>query len=176
MPSSSLRDALRAHTTAVHHQLDALIGDFDSLDAYRRYLASTLLFRTAVEQPMPPSGAWTVEPLADLLRRDSDDLGVAPAPAMASLPMVDDPDWWLGACYVIEGSSVGARLLFKRAQAIGLGPNHGARHLAAQAAETRWPQFLSHLSQQTHAQAAMAQQGATAMFQHAVLAFSSSTL
>lgn len=176
MPPLSLRDALRAHTTAVHHQLDALIGAFDSLDAYRRYLASTLAFRAAVEAAMPPTGSdgWTVEPLANLLRRDSADLGVPPAQPLPPFPAVNDADWWLGAYYVLEGSNVGARLLFKRAQAIGLGRDHGARHLAAQATETRWPQFLLHLSQQSRADITLAQQGATAMFGHALLAFSSS--
>ncbi|MDY6962674.1 MAG: biliverdin-producing heme oxygenase, partial [Pseudomonadota bacterium] len=49
----------------------------------------------------------------------------------------------LGTLYVIEGSSLGARVLYRRAQKLGLTEIFGARHLAAQAQSgERWKRLL----------------------------------
>ena len=50
----------------------------------------------------------------------------------------------LGVLYVLEGSALGARLLLRRAEALGMNSKFGARHLALQTAmPTAWPNFLS---------------------------------
>ncbi|MEQ1717056.1 MAG: biliverdin-producing heme oxygenase [Hyphomicrobium sp.] len=49
----------------------------------------------------------------------------------------------LGALYVLIGSELGARLLVRRAHAIGLPPAGGATYLEGLAASPNWPQFLS---------------------------------
>lgn len=54
----------------------------------------------------------------------------------------------MGVHYVLEGSALGARILCKQVEALGLHREHGARHLWAQA-ETllTWRGFLDLLSQ-----------------------------
>ncbi len=54
----------------------------------------------------------------------------------------------LGALYVIEGSALGAMLLRKQAQQLGLSENYGARHLASQTSEpARWRSFVAKLDE-----------------------------
>jgi heme oxygenase len=51
---------------------------------------------------------------------------------------------YLGALYVLEGSSVGARMLCRDAAKLGYGADYGARHLHRQCEDrTRWPRFLA---------------------------------
>lgn len=148
MPAESLRIILRAGTSAIHHQLDSAVGEFDSTSSYVRYLQKTHRFRSAVEAGLG-NGAdaqWEVDPVADLAADDLDDLGV-PALPNAGFPK---SNWTgasrLGALYVLEGSSLGARLLLRRAEAMGLSSGYGARHLAHQAAgHQRWRSFLVEL-------------------------------
>ncbi len=50
----------------------------------------------------------------------------------------------LGSLYVIEGSNMGARLLYRDALQLGLGADYGASHLSIQSADKkRWPVFLA---------------------------------
>jgi heme oxygenase len=52
----------------------------------------------------------------------------------------------LGVAYVLEGSALGARLLARRAAALGFDADHGARHLARQTSDMdRWKRFLGEL-------------------------------
>ncbi len=54
----------------------------------------------------------------------------------------------LGSLYVIEGSNMGARMLYRDALALGLGSRYGASHLSLQSVDkTRWPDFLALLEQ-----------------------------
>lgn len=148
MPAESLRFILRAGTSAVHHQLDSAVGEFDSRSSYARYLQKTHRFRAAVEAGIgnAAEAQWEVDPVAGLAADDLDDLGV-PALPNAGFPK---SNWTgasrLGALYVLEGSSLGARLLLRRAEAMGLSSGYGARHLAHQAAgHQRWLAFLNEL-------------------------------
>ena len=82
--------------------------------------------------------------LFDHLQADCRDLGVSPPADCCPLEL--DKDQRLGAQYVLEGSAIGARILFKAAETLGLNDRYAARHLAVQARSTsRWPRFLERL-------------------------------
>nr|CAD6415447.1 heme oxygenase [Rhizobium sp. Q54] len=81
--------------------------------------------------------------LAPLVRRDLLDLGMdVPATDDFAVPAVDR-EVLLGMLYVVEGSSLGARVLYRQAQQLGLSGSFGARHLAAQAESVeRWREVV----------------------------------
>lgn len=134
-----------AETRNLHEQLDSGIGGFATLDDYHRYLAGTYAFRAALEPALPPTQGWEPQQLAGALLADLNDLGQAGPPVPAA-PRLDNASAVAGALYVIEGSTLGARLLQRRAESLGLGPDHGARHLHDQTAEQgRWGRFLAWL-------------------------------
>ncbi|MCY0093550.1 biliverdin-producing heme oxygenase [Hoeflea ulvae] len=145
MTVSSLRSALRDGTSALHLELDNAVGEFGDRLGYADFVQKTHRFRLAVEQALAgaPEGSWAVEPIADLAAHDLADLGVPKLPE-AEVPSRDwTPESRLGALYVLEGSALGARLLMRRAQALGLHADFGARHLAHQASDSqRWRGFL----------------------------------
>ena len=146
----SRRHGLRALTKDVHAELDASVGSFGTPVDYVRYLKGQYAFRCAIETalahvPWPAQlGGWLFRPLLPLLRADLDDLGITPptAPPAATIA----PQDLLGVLYVLEGSSLGARVLVKRARELGFDSGFGARHLAAQAEDRDgWPRFLAML-------------------------------
>jgi heme oxygenase len=175
----SLRFQLREETGALHAKLDATIGDLNSLDGYRLYLSRLFRFRELLETmmsniPVGVSPRWRVVGVADAIKRDLEDIGSnAPTPAIPGEGIeqrLRDPAYFLGACYVLEGSSLGARLIYQRAKALGLTGDHGARHLSLQINDRdRWPRFLAILeSHEGDAEATMC--GAIDMFEAALRA------
>ncbi len=148
LPTDSLRHILRAGTSALHHQLDSAVGEFDSRASYADYVQKTHRFRAAIEAGLGSNREveWNVDPVADLAANDLGDLGV-PVLAGAQFSMSNlTQASRLGALYVLEGSSLGARLLLRRAEALGLSADFGARHLARQASDhQRWRSFLGEL-------------------------------
>ena len=147
-----MRFILRNHTAATHAALDAQVGGFSTLDHYRHYLRCLRDFRAPVEQALtevsPPNsfGTWSLKPIATAIDADLADLGTAPHAAATPLSVEPSADtgWWLGTLYVLEGSSIGAWLLLRRAEALGLTADHGARHLALQAGDREaWPRFMA---------------------------------
>lgn len=145
------RRALRLSTNSRHCHLDSLLGRFDSRLAYHRYLLVTEAFRSAVEGELEKAelslGA-NPPPLyvRDEVRADCYDLGLTQTLKMAAMKPIARTDEWLGAQYVLEGSSLGARVLFNEARQLGLSGEFGARHLAKQVDDnTRWSGFLAAL-------------------------------
>jgi heme oxygenase (biliverdin-IX-beta and delta-forming) len=70
----------------------------------------------------------------EFLARDLRDLGLPPfADIGLNGPLPRDPIDAVGVLYVTEGASLGARVLLIRAKNLGLGADHGARHLTMQA-------------------------------------------
>ncbi len=142
------RDVLRRATGARHTHLDAVVGRLNDVPAYKRYLLFTAAFRSSIERA--PALAMRQGPglliLAPDLREDCVALGLdMPAPVDAS-NLGTSESAYLGAQYVLEGSSLGARVLIKDAQSLGMTAEHGARHLANQVADrSRWPAFLKEL-------------------------------
>jgi heme oxygenase len=172
MPQDSLRTALRTHTAEVHKQLDAAVGDFSSAESYSTFVAQSYAFRSAVEPSIQPLPNWVTPTLADALRRDLDDLryGFVDTPILS--PTLD-PAASLGRLYVLEGSSMGARVLYERARKLGFSETYGARHLAMQANDLmRWKQFvtlLNHVQGVDHSQVLSAAQQ---LFEFAITVYS----
>ena len=78
----------------------------------------------------------------------------------------------MGMVYVLEGSGLGARVLFKRAEALGLTRDFGARHLAAQVASPdSWREFLAVLEHAEPLDMARVADASMLTFEHAERAF-----
>ncbi len=149
----SRRFALKRATDAAHTHVEGIInsaGMFASLDGYRRYLVATLAIRSRYESLLDASGAasvwpaWSGRHVAHLVAQDLDDLGVAHPAIAENADRLLNPAELLGALYVLEGSSLGARVLSRLVHAFGVSADHGARHLHAQAGDAAiWRDFLS---------------------------------
>ena len=88
--------------------------------------------------------SWTQEEDAAVMA----DLGVdatAPTGAIAPLP---DASTLAGVLYVLEGASLGAKLLRRRAAALGLSEAFGARHLAEGGRDRNWRILLERLEKE----------------------------
>jgi heme oxygenase len=136
---------LRRTTAHAHTSLEDRIGALTSMPAYCNYVRGIHAFRAGLE----PALAQVIDAhfstsLAHLLERDLQDLQLAPLAPLAPPPTcTQDMARALGALYVLAGSALGARVLVKRVEALGLGPTHGARHLWRQAASLEtWRQAL----------------------------------
>lgn len=133
---------LKALTSDVHEGVDRSImsaASFASIERYKQFLAIQFLFHRDV-------AALYAEPrlraaFPDLAQRcrlplvvaDMEDLSVT-APDGGSPAFVPNAELALGTAlgwlYVAEGSNMGAALLRKEAQKLGLTDDLGARHLA----------------------------------------------
>lgn len=151
MRGSDLRARLRADTAGVHAELDAVsdsAGFFNDRGAYAGYLAATLRARRAIEQGLDAARIeqlfplWPQRQISEALAADIADLGGLSTSATGSVPDYS-PAAALGALYVLEGSALGARLLEKRAAALGMTPSFGGRHFAVQTArDGAWAALL----------------------------------
>lgn len=151
--AESRRFALKRATDAAHRHVEGIItsaGMFASLDGYRRYLSATLAIRTRYENLLDASGGAAVWPLwpsrrvAHLVAQDLDALGGVRPVIQKKSELLLNPSELLGALYVLEGSSLGARVLSRSVHAFGVSADHGARHLHAQAGDAAiWRDFLS---------------------------------
>ena len=134
MLTKTRRFELRERTAATHAELDRLVGGFDTIGDYMRYLTGIYAFRSAIEPCFEenPATCWRTEPIRHLIEADMADLGVTRTPSIGVAPKPRSASEALGVAYVLEGSRLGAKLLFRRATALGLGAEDGARHLAVQ--------------------------------------------
>lgn len=149
-PAVSHRHALRRRLLDAHAEVEAAVGGFDSLADYRRYLRGMHAFRAPVEAavaagPWPePFGGWRPCLIAGLVAADGHDLGVAIGDIVPPPPAPFDMAGLLGQLYVLEGSMLGAQILYRRAQELGMHSTYGARHLARQAADVaNWQAFVA---------------------------------
>lgn len=152
LPASqtSLRTRLREATTHVHARVDAQLGEMRDADHYRAYLRGMHGFLAAVTPGVAshagalgwPAPQWRSELDADLQT-------VQAAPLTSQAMTVGNRDAAMGLLYVIEGSALGARLLLRRACALGYEAGRGAAflHRHADVGTTRWPAFLALLAQ-----------------------------
>ena len=131
---------LKARTHATHDQLDQRImarQPFASRDNYVRFLDAQYRFlRDADALYDNPELAKLFPDLAERRRyvsiaADMGDLGRA-LPKLADAPIGRQLDvaTAMGWLYVVEGSKLGAAILYKLAGKLGLDENFGARHLA----------------------------------------------
>ncbi|SEQ02661.1 heme oxygenase [Devosia sp. YR412] len=147
MTDLNLRSALRARTTQSHEELDRAVGHFADLATYGKFTRDTYLFRRAVEASFvtAPAG-WEIDPIAALTAQDLADLELDVPSSTDVAPAITTPAQRLGVAYVLEGSSLGARMLVREALKLGLREDFGARHLARQAGDhERWRRFMAEL-------------------------------
>lgn len=173
------RSALKEATWSAHMALDALVGSFATAADYRRYLAGIAAFRLPVEEwlsnnPLPQAFSdWKPGLVRDELRADLSDLD-ASEPRMPHAFAPPQGDGIVGLLYVLEGSSLGARLLAKRAEALGFSADYGARHLFSQARNfSNWRAFSERMENVCVYDAQAAADWANTAFDYARDAFES---
>jgi len=147
------RFALKRATDEAHARVEGIVQAaemFGSIEGYRRYLAGSYAARARLEHRLDASGAerlwpeWPRRRIAHLIAADIDDLGgvALVSSGMSSLPLSEAE--LLGVLYVLEGSSLGARVLVNMAGGLGLSSTYGARHLFEQAGDkTAWRSFVA---------------------------------
>ncbi|MCF6440917.1 biliverdin-producing heme oxygenase [Pseudoalteromonas luteoviolacea] len=143
---------LRASTSSVHDQLDKKImaqspfqskANYGLFLRYQYYLMNyvTVLYNN-------PQIAQIIPDLQDRDRckqliQDFQDLGMTQPQPLTTLSQLDAPLFEsLGWLYVIEGSKLGAALLAKEAEKLGLNGEFGARFLAGSNRGSHWRQFM----------------------------------
>lgn len=148
MVQNERRFALRERTRDGHVKLDAAVGAFATLADYRRYVAHLGAFRSAMDEVLqtvawPEDWVWRPTQVTDSLLKDAADLGLPrPVPTRPAIDLTDR-NALLGALYVLEGATLGARVLRGRATTLGLDETFGARHLAVMSNDiAQWQAFL----------------------------------
>ena len=120
----TLHQALRVATAAVHQRLHghagfAAVQDGSILPSqYRQLLMRLYGFHVAFETATgaaPERSGWLAE---DLARMGADGGMVDAAPRCADMPALDTPARLLGALYVVEGSTLGGRIMAPRLDGI----------------------------------------------------------
>jgi len=130
---------LRLASAVLHDELEHTVGayaPFDSRDSYGRFLQMQYLFQSELKGLYTDPHLNTLFPdlasrcRADAALADLQDLGLPvpeSVPGALEKPGVATALTWIR---VSEGSKLGAAILIKRAEAMGLSETFGARHLA----------------------------------------------
>jgi heme oxygenase len=159
---------LREATAKAHRELEQELGEIGSRDDYARYLSAMCRFRGAIEPRLTDAAddfGWRrPTELSERLALDCRDIGLrSPTPVAATIDC--DGEAGLGVGYVLEGSSLGAALLFRSAQGLGFDGDFGARHLARQLERrANWTAFLSALEAKPALDMAKVAEAANATF------------
>ncbi len=129
--------------------LDDMVGSFSDRAGYEAYVRSVYAFRLPLERALlaaalPPGFLpWSPLMISEALEEDVLALDLI-RPDLLTAPAIDTPEALYGLLYTLEGSSLGAQVLVKRAAAIGFGPGSGAAHLTRQAGSTdSWRSFCT---------------------------------
>jgi heme oxygenase len=160
VPESTRRHRLRDATRDSHKRVDDLVqaaGFLACRERYPAFLQGSWFARVRLERILDEYQAirlfhqWPKRRIAELLRRDYrdvtgrdlDEIGSPPA----AVPLLSSAEL-LGILYVLEGSSLGARLIARTATSMGFGPTWGARHLARQnESQDAWTSYLAKLEE-----------------------------
>jgi heme oxygenase len=149
-----------------------VVGPLSGVEVYRTFVSRSYAFRSAVEATLQPLPNWQPLSLVDALHADMDDLGCGDVHVPIFNP-VAGRSANLGRLYVMEGSSVGARLLYGAARKLGFADTHGARHLALQAnSVARWKEFSSLIDATEGIERAEVLSGARQLFEFAIMVYS----
>jgi len=136
---------LRAATWPSHQKLEQRLDvktRFSSLPAYRIHLERMWGFCAMLESLVEPLVSDALRdfesrrklPLLtrDLIATGSDPESVEKLPRMMPVPACRDTAGGFGCLYVLEGATLGGRMLLPRVQrTLGLAPTHGAEFLAS---------------------------------------------
>ena len=169
---SERRSRLRDATADAHRALDAQFAGMAKRSDYIFYVRMLTSFRSAIESRVaPPRGPFRPTLLSDILAEDCADLGLDVVEPVSPCAIDCRGDAWLGAVYVLEGSTLGAPMLFRSAARFGFDECFGARHLARQlAARANWREFVSYLEGLPSVDMALAIGAANATFELALAA------
>lgn len=135
----SFSESLKLSSRQTHDSVDNLVMSmqpFASHDNYRKFLQAQHEFHQAVKAFHDADDLnQLINGLKNLSRHeavlaDMKVLDVVPANIDVKVPKVDSAERF-GWLYCVEGSNVGAAILYKEAGKIQLDENHGATHLAA---------------------------------------------
>lgn len=157
--SQSLRHRLRESTSDIHRRLDSTLtttGSLSSLGRYTWLLTRLLGLHRPLERLLAridwtgsgfDSSArfkshWIAADLAKLGVSEDDIPTIADCP---SLPYLASRHDGLGAFYVLEGATLGARVISRQIlQTLGIRSDNGGRFFAAYGEETgaRWQEFV----------------------------------
>jgi heme oxygenase len=181
MHSESRRLLLRQATADAHQSVENAAGSIATALDYRQYVAGLYAFRAPIEKALegcewPQAiGAWRPIAISQPLKSDLADIDSA-SPAMADPdtrpPMSNDISDLLGLLYVLEGSSLGARIIYQRARKLGFHESYGARHLSAQTQSSQnWKDFIALLDHAPDFDLNRAARAANKAFQEAEDAF-----
>ncbi|MBS0240798.1 MAG: biliverdin-producing heme oxygenase [Proteobacteria bacterium] len=148
----SVRQKLRQRTCELHASLDARAsreGWFDDLHRYGGWVSAMHAFHSAISSEMAKVAVGEIFDSArpERLARDMQDLKVPPPSGGpgAGVDVAGEIDG-LGVLYVTEGATLGARILIKRAEQLGVDGSFGAHFLAAEAADFgRWRSVVERL-------------------------------
>jgi heme oxygenase (biliverdin-IX-beta and delta-forming) len=173
---SSRRAAFRSETAEPHAALERVVGAIETAPSYARYLKGLHAFRAPVEAAFDGFdwsgfGDWRPTQIAQALAQDLADLGLDPVPSR-HVPVIADRDSAFGVLYVLEGSSLGAKLIYRDALRLGLSKENGARHLEIQATGVEtWRGYLALLDADQQLDLPRAVLAANAAFEAARLSF-----
>lgn len=159
MLSDTLKARTRSHHAAAEASpaMQAVMSDDLSRDAYRDHLTRLLAFYAPNESALAQvDGLDTVLPdlnerlgKAEWLRQDLDVLGTGDAAPHAHAPHLDVARA-LGTLYVIEGSTLGGRLIARQLESsVGVTADSGARFYLSYGENRgdRWKAYKSALNQ-----------------------------
>ncbi len=154
--SLTRRERLRNETRPAHMRLDALVtahNFFSSVERYGAWLQRSYDFHEQLEKTLGNAGAgglfvdWDAHRKTGLIKHDLADLGleIQNLSVQSELALADHIEC-LGALYVMEGASMGARVLLIAAHRLGFTDQQGARHLSTAASSMHpWRSFVAML-------------------------------
>lgn len=156
-----LLDALRRATRAAHDRLEARLPfapPGPSRSAYRRVLEAFLGFYEPLEARLGGLASafapleWTPRRKSHLLCSDLLDLGASPEalariPRCCALPPMPGGPEALGVLYVIEGATLGGRVISRRLRVAEITPDLGGRFFHGYGAQTghMWTELVDRL-------------------------------
>ncbi|MET3664386.1 biliverdin-producing heme oxygenase [Caulobacter sp. 1776] len=149
MPDISLRDRLRAATSASHAALDDVVSGWriDTPRGYGAFLTASAIALAPMELALERAGVaewlpdWPQRGRRAVLAKDLVAMGLDVPPS--SPCFVPSRDFGAGLLYVLEGSRLGARFLARRVRAAGAGLP--LAYLAHGEEEDLWRTFLTWL-------------------------------
>lgn len=180
-PATDLISQMRSATMPAHELLDNLIMKTDPFASRENY-GGLLTMQYCLQRDLDPlyHDALLKELLPDLesrsrlylVEKDMADLGLTlPSGEDAFTLLPSDLPVKVGWVFVLEGSRLGAASLFRRAAALGLNENFGARHLAgpSDGPAGAWRTFVQAVSALpfSEEEREYATAGAIAAFEHA---------
>ena len=148
MSASAAHVRLREATAADHARVDGCFAQGLHDDAsYRRYVQGMHALPNGLALGNAGLASMYAEP-RERLEQDLSALGAAPLSPAYSLNIGASDAARLGARYVVEGSALGARVLFRQAEALGHTSANGARFLAYHVGRsyTHWPLLVQALT------------------------------